>query len=127
MPTRPQTKFVKHLLGRKGYYSDDWKWLAIYSVKEAGKLIDKLVHEDRWSEWLEDFVSKLPPPTEKPRRQGWLNLPSPEPMLLDEATVPDALTQFKCWARQAYARGELTIEQLCELHDVRFGSPFKTE
>ena len=122
MPTDKQAKFIKHLLGRRSYYSEDWGWLGGYSIKQAGKLIDKLLKPEQWGEWCADFISKLPEPKEKPRKQAWLPLPDPEPMPMPlPSDLPPEVAEFKRWARDVFQRGELTMTQLCELYDARFG------
>ena len=120
--TDKQARYIKHLLGkRQGYYSEDWGWMGSYSVKQAGKLIDKLLHPEQWGEWVADFISKLPPPAEKPRRQAFLPLPDPEPLPLP-ADLPPEQAEFKRWAREAFQHGE-SFQRLCVLHDEKFGKP----
>ena len=125
MLTEKQANYIKYLLGRKGYHSEDYGWLNRYSKREAGKLIDKLL-KDEWRQWAVEFIMSLPPPTEKRKRQAFLPLPEPEPMPLDDAAVPDERREFKRWGREVYQKGELTFTQLGELYDSRFGSPFST-
>ena len=123
MPTDKQARYIKHLLGKRhGYYSEEWGWLQGYSIKGAGKLIDKLLKDEPGSA---AFIATLPPPTEKPRRQAWLPLPDPEPLPLPP-DLPPELAEFKRWARGVFQRGEMTMHQLGLLQDERFGSPFKT-
>ena len=119
MLTDKQARFVKYLLGKKGYYSEDWAWLGSYTIKAAGKLIDKLLNDGPGSA---AFIATLPPPVEKRRKQAWLPLPDSEPLPLPP-DLPPELAEFKRWAREVFARGELTMQQLCELHDGRFGKP----
>jgi hypothetical protein len=120
--TEKQTKFVQHLLRKRGYRSDDWSWLRIYSVKAASKLIDMLLKDEAATQ---EFMTRLPAPVERPR-QALLPLPQPEPkpLPLDAPQIPPEQTEFKKWAREVYARGEQTIAQLGVLFDARFGNPF---
>jgi hypothetical protein len=125
MPTEKQSRFIKHLLGKKGYYSENWCWLELYSIKEAGRLIDKLLKE-KWGEWCREFIANLPAPVEKRRRQTELPLPPPEPLPPDDPSIPPEVTEFKRWASGVYQRGEQNIAQLSALYDEKFGNPFQT-
>lgn len=120
---------MKLLLSKKGYHSEDWGWLEAYGKKQASKLIDKLLNDNEWSA---EFIFGLPAPVERKRRQAFLPLPEPEPMLtplparlpisLGDVALPNERARFKRWARNVFERGEQTIDQLGRLFDARFGS-----
>lgn len=118
--TEKQAKFVKYLLGKRGYRTEDWSWLSVYSVKSTIKMIDMLL---KGGIAADEFVHRLPAPVVRPR-QAHLPLPPPRPREIPQAEVPPELTEFKRWAREIYQRGEQTIQQLAALQEARFGNPF---
>ena len=98
--TEKQAKFLRSLLQQAGRTAD----VDRLSRWEACKLISQLVDERN---------------ARGQSKQAELALPLLPP-LVDPEILPE-LAEFKRWAREIYQRGELTIHQLGELQDARFG------
>ena len=88
-------------------------------LQQAGRSTD-VDHLSRWQacQMISELLAKMnaKPPFER-RLQAELPLSQAPP---PEKISPE-LVEFKRWAREVYHRGELTIQQLCELQDARFG------